>query len=70
MLESHWIMLYDLRFYFDLLTLSLFFSVSEMAMRILWDCLVDDPTLFFRTFFEEITKANKQVHVCLKGKLS
>lgn len=38
-----------------------FFTVSEVAKTTLWECLVDDPMLFFRTFFEDITKPNKQV---------
>ncbi|CAB4005474.1 Hypothetical predicted protein, partial [Paramuricea clavata] len=35
-------------------------AVSNMAKSTLWECLVDDPMLFFRTFFEEITKPSKQ----------
>ena len=36
-------------------------SVMEVARRLVWRCLVDDPVLFFRTILEQLTKKDKQV---------
>ena len=33
----------------------------EGAYRVIWNCLVDNPVLFFRTILEQITKKDKQV---------
>ena len=33
----------------------------EVARRLVWRCLVDDPVLFFRTILEQLTKKDKQV---------
>ena len=39
----------------------------EVARRLVWRCLVDDPVLFFRTILEQFTKKDKQVCLnCLK----
>ena len=35
--------------------------VMEVARRLVWRCLVDDPVLFFRTILEQFTKKDKQV---------
>ncbi|KAK3733911.1 hypothetical protein QZH41_000981 [Actinostola sp. cb2023] len=35
-------------------------AVMEVAYRIIWNCLVEDPVLFFRTILEDITKRDKQ----------
>lgn len=43
----------------------------EVARRLVWRCLVDDPVLFFRTILEQLTKKDKQVSLesslCLVG---
>ena len=33
----------------------------EVARRLVWQFLVDDPVLFFRTILEQFTKKDKQV---------
>ncbi|XP_064639472.1 protein unc-80 homolog [Lineus longissimus] len=35
-------------------------SVSEVAEKIIWWCLVEDPPLFFRHFLEKLTKKESQ----------
>ena len=35
----------------------------EVARRLVWRCLVDDPVLFFRTILEQLTKKDKQVRL-------
>ncbi|CAH3019143.1 unnamed protein product [Porites evermanni] len=45
-------------------------AVMEVARRLVWRCLVDDPVLFFRTILEQFTKKDKQEeHVSLIRKL-
>jgi len=45
-------------------------AVMEVARRLVWRCLVDDPVLFFRTILEQFTKKDKQEeHVSLLRKL-
>ena len=36
-------------------------AVMEVARRLVWRCLVDDPVLFFRIILEQVTKRDKQV---------
>lgn len=36
-------------------------SVSQVAEKIVWYCLVEDTPLFLRTFLEKITHRDKQV---------
>ena len=31
-----------------------------MAEKVIWDCLVEEPTLFLRTFLEKLTHRNRQ----------
>eukprot|EP00795_Rhopilema_esculentum_P015050 gene15050-6214_t len=40
-------------------------SVGCVAYQVVWNCLVDDPDLFFRSVYEKITKINKQEEVLL-----
>ncbi|XP_076436361.1 protein unc-80 homolog isoform X3 [Babylonia areolata] len=35
-------------------------SVSEVANKIIWDCIVDDPILFLRHFLEKLTNKERQ----------
>ncbi|ELU18575.1 hypothetical protein CAPTEDRAFT_203821 [Capitella teleta] len=35
-------------------------AVSEVAEKVIWNCLVEEPTLFLRTFLEKITQRDKQ----------
>jgi hypothetical protein len=35
--------------------------VSEVANKIIWDCIVDDPILFLRHFLEKLTNKERQV---------
>jgi len=45
-------------------------AVMEVARRLVWRCLVDDPVLFFRTILEQLTKKDKQEeHISLLRKL-
>lgn len=36
-------------------------TVSEVANKIIWDCIVDDPILFLRHFLEKLTNKERQV---------
>ncbi|PFX29002.1 protein unc-80 homolog isoform X2 [Stylophora pistillata] len=45
-------------------------AVMEVARRLVWRCLVDDPVLFFRIILEQVTKRDKQEeHISLLRKL-
>ena len=35
--------------------------MSEIARKVIWNCLVEEPTLFLRTFLEKITHKDKRV---------
>jgi len=35
-------------------------EVCAVAEKVIWDCLVDEPTLFFRVFLEKLTHRDKQ----------
>ena len=37
------------------------FAVSEVAEKIIWNCLVEDPILFLRHFLEKLTHKDKYV---------
>ena len=42
----------------------LLFSVSavrEVAEQLIWQCLVEDPALFMRTFLEKLTNRDRRV---------
>ena len=41
--------------------LALLRSVSEVANKIIWDSIVDDPVLFLRHFLEKLTNKERQV---------
>ena len=34
--------------------------VCAVAEKVIWDCLVEEPTLFLRTFLEKLTNRNRQ----------
>ena len=36
-------------------------AVSEVAEKVIWSSLVEDPALFLRTFLEKLTNRDKQV---------
>ena len=36
-------------------------TVGCLAHQVVWQCIVEDPELFFRTMYENITKTDKQV---------
>lgn len=36
-------------------------AVHEIAQRVIWNCLTEDPTLFLRTLFERIAKDKKMI---------
>eukprot|EP00794_Sanderia_malayensis_P013748 gene13748-15184_t len=40
-------------------------SVSSLAFKTIWQCLVEDSDLFFRTIYEEITSENEQEQILL-----
>ena len=42
------------------ITLKLF-SVREVAEQLIWQCLVEDPALFLRTFLEKLTNRDRRV---------
>ncbi|XP_048588212.1 protein unc-80 homolog isoform X2 [Nematostella vectensis] len=45
-------------------------AVMTVAYRLVWNSLIEDPVLFFRTILEEVTKKDKQEsHICLIKKL-
>ncbi|CAG5120059.1 unnamed protein product, partial [Candidula unifasciata] len=35
-------------------------SVAEVAYKVIWDCIVDDPILFLRHFLEKLTNKDRQ----------
>ncbi|GFO03526.1 unc-80-like protein, partial [Plakobranchus ocellatus] len=35
-------------------------SVAEVAYKVIWDCIVDDPILFLRHFLEKLTNRDRQ----------
>ncbi|KAK7491630.1 hypothetical protein BaRGS_00017083 [Batillaria attramentaria] len=35
-------------------------AVSEVASKVIWDCIVDDPILFLRHFLEKLTNKERQ----------
>jgi hypothetical protein len=41
-------------------------SISTLARRVLLGCIIDDPALFLRYFFEKITLKDKKVSERLK----
>jgi len=36
------------------------FEVCAVAEKVIWDCLVDEPTLFLRVFLEKLTHRDRQ----------
>lgn len=45
---------------FDHLLFHMCFKVCEVAEKVIWNCLVEDPTLFMRTFLEKLTLHQRQ----------
>jgi hypothetical protein len=39
------------------------FLVSEAARKALWACLVDEPTLLIRFFFEKLSHKERRVNI-------
>ena len=45
-------------------------TVCEVAEKVIWKCLVEEPTLFLRTFLEELTNGDRRRElICLLRKL-
>ncbi|CAG9539348.1 unnamed protein product, partial [Cercopithifilaria johnstoni] len=40
-------------------------SVSDIAKKIIWSCIVEDPALFLRHFLEKLTNRKRQEHLIL-----
>ena len=38
------------------------YLVGEITKKIVWTCLVEDPSLFMRHFLEKLTSKERQVH--------
>lgn len=36
------------------------FLVYEVASKVIWSCMVEDPSLFFRHFLEKITRDKQE----------
>ncbi|KJH51439.1 hypothetical protein DICVIV_02355 [Dictyocaulus viviparus] len=36
-------------------------SVSDVSRKVIWTCIVEDPSLFFRHFLEKLTNRERQV---------
>ena len=45
--------------YFSVLNLIYIFIVSEVAEKVIWNAIVDDPVLFLRHFLEKLTVKEK-----------
>ena len=61
---KHYLLIFFLQHYFvifNTLSISSILLVGDLAYSLVWKCLVEDPQIFFRRFFEKITNKNKQV---------
>lgn len=38
-----------------------FIAVSDVAKKVIWSCIVEDPALFLRHFLEKLTNRDRQV---------
>ena len=47
----------------------MFISVSEVAEKVIWNCVVEDPNLFLRHFLEKMTHKDKHVSKSHRGPL-
>lgn len=45
-------------------------SVNEVAEKVIWNCMVEDPVLFLRHFLEKLTHRDKLVKKKIKDLLS
>lgn len=36
-------------------------SVGDVAKKVIWTCIVEDPSLFLRHFLEKLTNRDRQV---------
>ena len=57
-MKTRWFLVYERNL--TLCDVSMF-VVSEVADKVIWSCLVEEPTLFLRTFLEKLTHKDKQV---------